>query len=120
MSTATATEIRTYAITSTKRTTQIRGTLADAIHRAKAENGALQPAYGTDVECDGETVWSTEWPQFRYATDGDSGRIAAPDFDAACKQLDAMFTPEVIADGAWGWVQDADGHRHHVDFENMP
>jgi hypothetical protein len=107
-------EIKTFSITSIKKTVGFVGTLAAAIHKAKAYNGALAPAYGTQVEADGETVYDTEWPQFKFCTDAKSGHITAPDFDHAVKQLNDMFTEQMLEDGAWGWVEDEDGYRHNI------
>jgi hypothetical protein len=107
-------EIKTFSITSSKKTVGFVGTLAAAIHKAKAYNGALAPEHGTQVEADGKTVYDTEWPKFRFRTDGESGTITAPDFDNAVKQLNDMFTQQMLEDGAWGWVQDHDGYRHNI------
>jgi hypothetical protein len=90
-------------------------TLAAAITAAIEHNTDCQPAFGTEVQtAAGTTVWSSDWTEYQYCTDGDSGILYAEDFDAACEQLDAMFTPAVIADGGTGWVQDADGYRYTV------
>ena len=103
-----------YTITSAKGTFRVICTLEQAIERAKAHNDQCQPAFGTEIECDTKTVWSSDWNEYRYATDGDSGTIYAEDFDAACEQLDAMFTPQILADGGTGWVEDGDGERYTI------
>lgn len=90
-------------------------TLAAAITAAIEHNADAQPAFGTEVhDAAGTTVWSSDWNEYTYHTNGDSGILYAEDFDAACEQLDAMFTPEIIADGGFGWVQDTDGYRHTI------
>jgi hypothetical protein len=52
---------------------------------------------------------------FKFSTDSESGTIQAPDFDHAVKQLNDMFTQQMLEDGAWGWVEDEDGYRHNID-----
>lgn len=52
--------------------------------------------------------------KFAFATDSETGHITAENFGDACEQLDAMFTPEIIADGGFGWVQDTDGYRYTI------
>ena len=48
---------------------------------------------------------------YTYATDAESGTIAAANWDDAKRKLVAMMTPAMLADGAWGWVEDTDGER---------
>lgn len=55
--------------------------------------------------------WVREKFDFAFATDSESGTIKAESFEEACEQLEAMFTEEALADGAWGWVEDQDGDR---------
>jgi hypothetical protein len=94
-------------------------TLAAAITAAIEHNTDCQPAFGTEVhDADGTTLWSSDWTEYQYHTDGDSGVIYAEDFDAACEQLDAMFTPAVIADGGFGVVTDIDGAEYVVAPQN--
>ena len=94
-------------------------TLAAAITAAIQHNTDCQPAFGTEVhDADGTTVWSSDWTEYQYHTDGDSGILYAEDFDAACEQLDAMFTPAVIADGGFGVVTDTDGAEYVVAPQN--
>ena len=95
--------------------------LAEAIAYAQEQQAEYQPALGTEVrDLSHNVLFSTEWTAYQYATDGDSGTIYAEDFDAACEQLEEMFSQETIEDGAWGWVQDVDGIRYRVAPENMP
>ena len=50
---------------------------------------------------------------FDFATDSESGEIAAHNFAEAVQMLREMLTDEMIDDGAWGWVEDsATGERH--------
>lgn len=51
---------------------------------------------------------------YKFATDSESGTITAIDFTDARRQLDEMVPASAIADGAWGWVEDQDGHRYEV------
>ena len=51
---------------------------------------------------------------FKFCTDGESGTIAAPDFENAVKQLNDMLTESMLEDGAFGWVEDHDGYRHNI------
>jgi hypothetical protein len=55
---------------------------------------------------------------YKFATDGDSGRIVATDWGAAKVWLEGLFTQAVIEDGGWGWVEHPDGSRHYVGKEN--
>ena len=103
-----------YKIISIKNTTELTGSLDAAIKAARTHDRLMQPSYGTQVECDGETVFDTEWPKFKFRTDGESGTITAPDFDNAVKQLNDMFTQQMLEDGAFGWVEDEDGYRHNI------
>lgn len=57
------------------------------------------------------TITTTE---YRFATDAETGTIDAASYDEACRILDAMLTDEAIAEGAWGWVEDADGYRYQI------
>ena len=94
-------------------------TLAAAITAAIEHNTDCQPAFGTEVhDAAGTTVWSSDWTEYHYRTDGDSGIIYAEDFDGACQQLDAMFTEAVIADGGFGVVTDTDGAEYVVAPQN--
>jgi hypothetical protein len=54
--------------------------------------------------------------EYIYRTDGELGTIDAIDFAHACAQLDAMFTPAVIADGGWGWVDDCDHEQPRYEI----
>lgn len=76
-------------------------TLAAAQREAKVANRVCRP--GHEVYCD-----------YDYATDGGSGTITARDFGEAKAKFDAMFTPELLADGANGWIEDFDGYRYSV------
>jgi len=49
-----------YTITSIKGTMHHTGTLCEAIEIAQAHDNEYQPAYGTQVEFDGETVWDSD------------------------------------------------------------
>jgi hypothetical protein len=104
---------------------QFTGTLAEAIAEANRINAAEQSAFGVQVmeleagyddAGDAEDVlrYDTEWPKFKFRTDGESGTITAPDFDHAVKQLNDMFTEQMLEDGAFGWVEDHDGYRHNI------
>ena len=53
---------------------------------------------------------------YTYRTDGELGEIDAVDFADACAQLDAMFTPAVIADGGWGWVDDCNHEQPRYEI----
>ena len=104
---------------------QFTGTLAEVIAEANRINAAEQSAFGVQVmeleagyddAGDAEDVlrYDTEWPKFKFRTDGESGTITAPDFDNAVKQLNDMFTQQMLEDGAFGWVEDHDGYRHNI------
>jgi len=56
-------------------------------------------------------VWIREFP---FATDSESGELTATSFGDAKKQLQKMVSDECIADGAWGWVEDANGDRYEI------
>lgn len=58
--------------------------------------------------------WVREKFDFPFATDSESGTIRAESFEEACEQLQAMFTEEALADGAWGWVADQDNNRFTI------
>lgn len=113
-----------YVIDSCKTHIELRGTLAEAIAAANASDAELQPFSGTWVQefsrypgYDDQTGimrYATDWPEFRFATDGESGVIKAMDFEHACELLDAMFTPQILADGGTGWVEDGDGERYTI------
>jgi hypothetical protein len=105
---------------------QFTGSLQEAIAEANRINAAEQSAYGVQVmaleagyddagEPEDIVVYDTEWPRFKFRTDSESGHITAPDFDHAVKQLNDMFTEQMLEDGAWGWVEDEDGYRHNID-----
>ena len=53
-----------YTITSIKFSETMEGTKEQAIAQAIAMNEEYQPAFGTQVEVDGETVYDTEDPEF--------------------------------------------------------
>lgn len=53
-----------YTITSAKTSEDFSGTFDEAVARAKAINDEYQPAFGVQIEEDGETVWDTEDPEF--------------------------------------------------------
>jgi hypothetical protein len=117
MSTATATAV--FTVVSCKGRIEC-DTLTAAITAAIQHDTDCQPAFGTEVhDADGETVWSSDWTEYHYRTDGDSGVIYAEDFDAACEQLDAMFSEAVIADGGFGIVTDTDGAEYVVAPQNQ-
>jgi len=105
---------RTYTIISIKNTTELTGSLNAAIKAARTNDRLMNPAYGTQVELDGETVYDTVWPRFKFRTDRKFGYIQAPNFDHAVKQLNDMFTDSMLEDGAFGWVEDHDGYRHNI------
>ena len=50
--------------------------------------------------------------EYKFATDSASGVMVARDFTEAKQMLADRLTDEVIADGAFGWVEDQDGYRH--------
>ena len=50
----------TYTITNIKTSETITGTIDEAIARAEAMNNEYQPAFGTQIEEDGKTVYDTE------------------------------------------------------------
>ena len=104
----------TYKIISIKNTTELTGSLDAAIKAARTNDRLMSPAYGTQVELDGETVYDTVWPRFKFRTDRKFGYIQAPNFDNAVKQLNDMFTESMLEDGAFGWVEDHDGYRHNI------
>jgi len=104
----------TYKIASNKSTNGQTGSLNAAIKAARTNDRLMNPAYGTQVELDGETVYDTVWPRFKFRTDRKFGYIQAPNFDHAVKQLNDMFTEAMLEDGAFGWVEDHDGHRHNI------
>lgn len=52
--------------------------------------------------------------EYRFATDSETGTIMACDFADACEHLRRMLTDAVVADGVWGWVEDADGKRYKI------
>jgi hypothetical protein len=41
----------------------------------------------------------------RYMTDSDNGEILVPSWQVACDWLRERITDDLIADGAWGWVE---------------
>lgn len=85
----------TYTITSIKHTETFRGTLDEAIERARAIDAEYQPAYGVQVEGeDGETLWDTEQP----AEDDLEARIAG-----------LPGSPQQVHAG-WVWYMDG-GHE---------
>lgn len=51
---------------------------------------------------------------YKFAADSEVGTIEAASFAAACEKLDAMISASAVADGAWGWVEDADGERYEI------
>lgn len=56
---------------------------------------------------------------YTYATDAETGTIQAANWDEAKRKLMAMMTPAMLADGAWGWVEDTDGERfQHGDADH--
>lgn len=115
MSTATATA---FTVVSCKARIEC-DTLAAAITAAIQHNTDCQPAFGTEVhDADGTTLWSSDWNEYAYHTDGDSGILYAEDFGHACEQLDAMFSEAVIADGGFGVVSDTDGTEYVVAPQN--
>ena len=50
--------------------------------------------------------------EYKFATDSETGTITAANFDAACRQLDAMIEG---SDGGFGWVEDVDGSRYEIE-----
>ena len=52
--------------------------------------------------------------EYKFATDSEQGVMVARDFTEAKKMLADRLTDEVLADGAFGWVEDLDGYRHEI------
>ena len=52
--------------------------------------------------------------EYKFATDSESGVMVARDFSEAKMMLADRLTDEVVADGAFGWVEDLDGYRHEI------
>lgn len=52
--------------------------------------------------------------EYKFATDSEQGVMVARDFTEAKMMLADMLTDEVLADGAFGWVEDLDGYRHEI------
>ena len=52
--------------------------------------------------------------EYKFATDSASGVMVARDFTEAKMMLADRLTDEVLADGAFGWVEDQDGYRHTI------
>ena len=63
--------------------------------------------------------WLAIKKKYSYATDSDMGEIEAASFEEAKVAFDAMFTPEVIDDGAFGWLDDEDGERFYTKGESQ-
>jgi hypothetical protein len=104
---------------------EFTGSLPEAIAEANRINAAEQSAFGVRVmaleagyddagDPEDIVVYDSEWPRFKFCTDGESGHIVASDFDNAVKQLNDMFTEQMLEDGAWGWVEDQDGYHHNI------
>jgi hypothetical protein len=55
-----------------------------------------------------------------FATDSEFGVIFAANFEAACQRLCEKFTRAAIDDGAWGRVEDVDGHRFELGHRPRP
>ena len=51
---------------------------------------------------------------YKFATDSEQGVLVARDFTEAKMMLADRLTDEVLADGAFGWVEDQDGYRHTI------
>ena len=51
---------------------------------------------------------------YKFATDSASGVMVARDFTEAKMMLAEILTDDVVADGAFGWVEDLDGYRHEI------
>lgn len=51
---------------------------------------------------------------YKFATDSEQGVMVARDFTEAKMMLADRLTDEVVADGAFGWVEDKDGYRHTI------
>lgn len=56
---------------------------------------------------------------YQYKTDSCQGMAFARDFAEAKRILERMLPQEAIADGAWGWIEDQDGTRYHINKEAM-
>lgn len=52
--------------------------------------------------------------EYKFATDSAQGVMVARDFMEAKMMLADRLTDEVVADGAFGWVEDQDGYRHTI------
>ena len=52
--------------------------------------------------------------EYKFATDSEQGEIVARDFTEAKKMPADRLTDDVLADGAFGWVEDLDGYRHTI------
>lgn len=102
--------VTTYIISSMKNTINIQASSPEeAIATAIAHNAKHEPACDTELlDANGKTIWMSGWAQYPYYTDAESGIIWADDFDSACEKLEEMFTPDLIADGAHGVVNDPD------------
>jgi hypothetical protein len=107
--------IRVYTISSVLARGEYTGTLADAIFVANNRDKYFRPEHGTQVELEGETLYSTQWPTFAYATDSEIGELSARDFRHACFELDEKLTSEMVQQGAWGFVQDKNGKRYKIN-----
>lgn len=57
-----------------------------------------------------------ESEQYNFATDSESGKVRAANWEAAKKWLYSQIfdAPE----GAWGWIEDHDGSRYEVKNGN--
>lgn len=51
---------------------------------------------------------------FKFATDSEHGWLAAGSFRTAKVYLESMVTPDTIANGGWGWVEDHYGTRYQI------
>ena len=107
--------IRVYTISSGLSRGEYTGRLADAIFIVNNRDKYFRPEHGTQVELEGETLYSTRWPTFAYATDSEIGELPARDFRHACSELDEKLTSEMVQQGAWGFVQDTDGKRYKIN-----
>lgn len=52
--------------------------------------------------------------EYKFATDSEQGTMIARDFTEAKMMLADRLTDDVVADGAFGWVEDLDGYRHTI------
>lgn len=82
--------------------------------REYLETGDEEARVATEQAEDAIAAWLIKLGPYEYATDSESGVLFDVDFEAACRQLDGIVTPDLIELGGWGWVEDHDGTRYTV------